>query len=101
MNVRIYQVSKSAMQSGRAGTDMWVMAFEPQATRQLEPLMGWTSSSDTRVQTNLYFSSLKEAQHYAQSRGYAYTCDMPKNRVIKPRSYSDNFSASRILRWTH
>ncbi|HJS84672.1 MAG TPA: NADH dehydrogenase ubiquinone Fe-S protein 4, partial [Acetobacteraceae bacterium] len=29
MRARIYQPSKTAMQSGRAGTDTWILEFEP------------------------------------------------------------------------
>ena len=101
MNVRIYKPAKSAMQSGRAGSEHWVLEFEPQSPRQLEPLMGWTSSNDTQTQSRLFFDSAEQAVEYAQQRGYAYHVEQAQERIIKPKSYLDNFAADRVLRWTH
>src|SRR3546814_6161774 len=69
MQVRIFQPPKSPMQSGRASLRKWVMEFEPSAPREVEPLMGWTSSSDTRAQLRLRFDTLEEAIAYAQQEG--------------------------------
>ena len=52
----IYILSKTAMQSGFANTKAWVLDFEPEAPRQVEPLMGWTSSGDMRQQLSLRFA---------------------------------------------
>jgi hypothetical protein len=101
MRVRIYQPSKTAMQSGLAGTKQWVMAFEPEARRELDPLMGWTSSRNTRTQVRMTFDTLEEAVAYAERQGYAYTVQQPQTRTIRPKSYSDNFRYDRIGRWTH
>ena len=45
MTARIYKPSKTAMQSGFANTKAWVLDFEPEQPREVEPLMGWTSSA--------------------------------------------------------
>ena len=45
---RIYKPARTAMQQGLAAARDWVLEFEPQAARTIEPLMGWTSSADTR-----------------------------------------------------
>ena len=55
MTARIYKPSKTAMQSGFANTKDWVIDFEPEEPRQVEPLMGWTSSGDMRQQLRLRF----------------------------------------------
>ena len=34
------------MQSGTANTKEWVLDFAPEQPREIEPLMGWTSSGD-------------------------------------------------------
>jgi hypothetical protein len=60
MRVRIYQPSKTAMQSGRGGTKRWMLEFEPGARREMDPLMGWTSSRDTRAQIRMSFETLKK-----------------------------------------
>ncbi len=101
MQVRIYSPAKNTMQSGRGKTGVWVLEFEPQAPRQVEPLMGWVSSSDTLSQTRLQFDSKEAAIAYAQSKGYIYALEDEQQRRIKPKAYSDNFDNKRLLRWTH
>ena len=101
MQVRIYRSPKTAMQSGRARASQWVMEFEPQAPRSVEPLMGWTSSADTRAQLRLRFDTLEEAIDYAQNEGLMYSVERPRERKMKPKTYSDNFKYDRLGRWTH
>jgi hypothetical protein len=101
MRVRIYQPSKTAMQSGRAGTKDWVLEFEPGARREIDPLMGWTSSRDTRTQIHMSFETLEEAIAYAEKQGYPYRVQTAQARTVRPKSYSDNFRYDRIGRWTH
>lgn len=101
MQVRIFQPPKTAMQSGRANSKQWVMEFEPQAARQVEPLMGWTSSADTRAQLRLRFDTLEEAIAYAQKEGFMYSVERPQERKVKPKVYADNFKYDRLGRWTH
>ncbi|MGF1632082.1 MAG: ETC complex I subunit [Kiloniellaceae bacterium] len=101
MQVRIFQPPKTAMQSGRADPLQWVLEFEPTAPRQVEPLMGWTSSADTRSQLRLRFDTLEEAIAYAQKEGLMYSVERPQERKVKPKSYSDNFKYDRLGRWTH
>lgn len=100
MQVRIYQQPKTAMQSGRARTDRWVLEFEP-APRSIEPLMGWVSSGDTRHQVKLWFDSADEAVAYAEKHGYMYSLERPHERKVRAKAYADNFRYDRSLRWTH
>ena len=101
MPARIYRPSKTAMQSGFANTKAWVLDFEPEAPRQVEPLMGWTSSGDMRQQLSLRFDSKEEAIAYCERRGIPYqvTENVPLKRRIM--SYADNFSFKRRDAWTH
>ena len=101
MQVRIYQPPKTAMQSGQAGTKRWLLEFEPEAPRRVEPLMGWTSSSDTKSQLRLWFDTAEEAIAYAKGRGLMYSVEQPREHKIRPKAYADNFSSSRLGRWTH
>ncbi|MEQ9042547.1 MAG: ETC complex I subunit [Alphaproteobacteria bacterium] len=89
--VRIYQPTKTAMQSGRAQTREWVVEFEPAAPRETEPLMGWTSSRDTCAQVKLRFPTKEAAIAYAEQHGYAYRVIAPKTRRPQPKSYAANF----------
>lgn len=101
MQVRIFRSPKTAMQSGRANTKRWVLEYEPQCGREVEPLMGWVSSRDTRQQVRLFFESEAEAVAYAERNNYMYTVERPRERSIRPKAYADNFAYTRVGRWTH
>ena len=101
MVARIYRPAKTAMQSGNAGTKSWVLEHEPDAPSSLEPLMGWTSSTDTRRQVKLAFATKEEAIAYATRVGIPYRVQEPKEKARRTMSYSDNFKTSRVGLWTH
>jgi NADH dehydrogenase ubiquinone Fe-S protein 4 len=101
MAARIYKPSKSAMQSGLANTKAWVLDFEPELSRQVEPLMGWTSSGDMRQQLCLRFGSKEEAVAYCERHGIAYQVFEAAPPKRRPISYADNFSFKRRDAWTH
>ncbi len=60
MAARIYQPAKTAMQQGMAARD-WVLEYEPDKPKLIEPLMGWTSSTDTKPQVRMSFATKEEA----------------------------------------
>lgn len=101
MQARIYQMPKTAMQSGRAYTDRWVLEFEPERKREVEPLMGWTASSDTRTQVRLLFRSKEDAIRHCEREGYMYTVESQRERKVRPKSYAENFKYKRLGLWTH
>jgi hypothetical protein len=102
MHVRIYQPAKTAMQSGRAGTRRWLLEYAPASRREADPLMGWTSSDDTRRQLRLYFDTKEEAVAYAEREGLPYTLEEPQQRRVAPKAYADNFRFDRVGgNWTH
>jgi hypothetical protein len=101
VTARIYKPAKTAMQSGTANTREWVLDFEPEEAREIEPLMGWTSSADMRQQVRLRFDTAEEAVAYCERRGIAYQVFSPKRMARTPMSYSDNFSFKRREAWTH
>jgi hypothetical protein len=100
MLVRIFKPAKTAMQSGVGNTKEWILESEP-TRKEIDPLMGWTSSRDTMGQVRLYFASKDEAVAHAEKQGWQYTIDEPKSRAIKPKAYADNFAFNRVGRWTH
>ena len=69
---RIYSPAKTAMQSGTAKTKSWVLDFEQASPKAVEPLMGWTSSSDMRQQIRLRFDTKDEAIAYCEHNGIPY-----------------------------
>ena len=101
MQVRIYQPTRSAMQSGKGGSKQWVMQFISPVKREADPVMGWTSADNTRQQVTLKFDTKEEAIAYAQREGYAYVLEEPKPRRLQTRAYADNFKYDRVGRWTH
>jgi hypothetical protein len=101
MAARIYKPAKTAMQSGQANTKAWVLDFEPEEPRQVEPLMGWTSSGDMRQQLRLRFASKEEAVAYCERHGMAYQVSEAKTADRRAISYSDNFAYTRRDAWTH
>ncbi len=54
MQVRIFKPAKTAMQSGTGNTHEWVLEPEP-SRKEIDPLMGWTSSRNTMQQVRLFF----------------------------------------------
>jgi hypothetical protein len=96
MRARIYRPAKTAMQSGRANTKVWILDFEPGAKRTRDPLMGWTSSADTRQQVRMRFESKEAAIAYCDRHGLEYVVREPHERKITPKSYADNFRWDRV-----
>ena len=104
MRARIYRPARTAMSSGTAKTKHWVLEFAPAAAREVDPLMGWTSSSDTQSQVQLRFSTKEEAVDYAREHGIEeVVVQEPKVRKpnIRPRGYGENFATNRRGAWTH
>ena len=89
------------MQSGPARTKDWVLEHEIEAPREIDPLMGWTSSRAMKQQLRLSFESTEEAVAYAERNGIPYRVMEPKPRKAVRKSYSDNFRFGRIGSWTH
>ncbi len=94
-HARIIRPAKTAMQSGRANTRQWILEYEPATRRQPDPLMGWASARDTLNQVRLRFDTLEEATAFANRNGFDYTVVEPHPRMIKPKSYADNFRFDR------
>lgn len=103
MRARIYRPAKTAMSSGMAKTHRWVLEFAPASAREVDPLMGWTSSSDTQAQVKLRFDSKEAAIEYAQDNNIPFDVQDPKARKanIRPGGYGENFATNRRGAWTH
>ncbi len=101
LRARIYQPPKNAMQSGWAGTQTWVLEYEPAVPRRPDPLMGWIGSSDTQAQVRLRFPTREAAVAYAEENGIPYDLVEAQPRRVRPKAYADNFRFGRIDNWTH
>jgi hypothetical protein len=98
---RIYVPPRSTMTSGRGNAKGWVLEFEPGERQQADPLMGWVGSGDMENQVRLHFDSREEAVAYAEANGLVFEVEEPKPRVLRPKSYADNFRFGRTDNWTH
>ena len=101
MTARIYRPARNAMQSGKGKTKQWVLVHEATSPRSIDPLMGYTSSSDMTQQIRLSFPTLEDAEAYAQRNGIPYTVQPAHEPTPKRVSYPDNFRADRKTPWTH
>jgi len=101
MLARIYRPAKTAMQSGKAKSRDWRLEFEPASARTIDPLMGWTSSSDMNGQVRLNFESKEEAVEYAERHGIAFRLSEPNDPPMIIKAYADNFATNRKQSWTH
>ncbi|MGE3770795.1 MAG: ETC complex I subunit [Bdellovibrionales bacterium] len=93
MKVRIYQPAKTAMQSGRAKAQKWLVEPELATPRTPDPLMGWASAGDTMVELlgKLKFATAEEAVAFAKEKGWEYSVTAAQHRRIEPKNYLDNF----------
>lgn len=101
MTARIYRPAPNAMQSGRGKSKQWVLVHEPASAREIEPLMGYTATTDTQAQVRLNFDTLEEAETYARSNGIPYSVQPAHSSTPKRSSYPDNFRSDRKTPWTH
>ena len=103
MRARIFQPARTAMSSGTARTHHWVLEYAPGSARAVDPLMGWTSSSDTQTQVKMRFETQAAAEAYAKAHGIEYQVVQPKSRKanIRPGGYGENFATNRRGAWTH
>ncbi len=104
MAARIFQPARNAMQSGKGKSDLWILKFDAETPRTSEPLMGWTSSSDTRQQIKMRFKSKEDAVAYAKREGIAFSVQESSSGAVARRpkkSYADNFKFGRSANWTH
>ena len=101
MTARIFRPARNPMQSGKGKSSGWVLVYEPDSAREIEPLLGHTSSSDMQSQIRLSFATKQDAEAYANKEGLAYRVDAPHDATAKRVAYPDNFRNDRKTPWTH
>ena len=91
MQAKIFKPSKTAMQSGRAKYNKWVLKFLDNKNQQKDIMMGWNGSGSTVSQIELKFVSKEEAINYAKKNNIKYeVLETSEEKIIK-KSYADNF----------
>jgi hypothetical protein len=101
MLARIYRPSKTAMQSGKGKSRDWRLEFEPASARLIDPLTGWTVSTDMDGQVRLSFDTREEAVAYAERHGIPFRLHEPNEQPVILKAYADNFAYGRKVPWTH
>jgi hypothetical protein len=101
MTARIYLPTRNVMQSGRGNSQRWILEVPPELRNPAEPLMGWTSSLDTKEQVRMSFTTREAAIAYAEKHGIAYEVVEPPATRPKKKSYSDTFRWGKPENWTH
>ncbi|MDB5505964.1 MAG: complex subunit [Devosia sp.] len=101
MTARIYRPARNAMQSGKGKSKQWLLVHEQTEAREIEPLMGYTTSGDMLQQVKLSFETLEEAEAYAKKNGIPYRVQPVHEATDKRVNYSDNFKSDRKTSWTH
>jgi NADH dehydrogenase ubiquinone Fe-S protein 4 len=96
LKARIFQPAKNAMQSGRKATKHWRLEYAPAANKYVEPLMGWTGSTDTTQQVVVDFDTQESAIEFCEANDIEYTVFEPKKRKLHLKAYADNFSFRRV-----
>ncbi|MBX4871082.1 ETC complex I subunit [Rhizobium bangladeshense] len=81
---RIFKRSRSTMTSGNARTTGWRLVFERRKAPFIEPLMGYTGSTDTLPQVELEFATLQSAIRYAERQGLTYIVEHPASKAAVP-----------------
>ncbi|EJF90931.1 hypothetical protein ME1_00131 [Bartonella vinsonii subsp. arupensis OK-94-513] len=101
MIARIYSPAKTAMQSGKRNTGFWILQYEPLRAKMLEPLMGYTATSDMNNQVRIRFNRKEEAIAFAHKNAIPYRIEKTHRPLRRAVSYSDNFRSDRQQSWTH
>ena len=97
MTARIFQLSKSSMQSGKARVGSWVLEHEPSEPKRPDPLTGWAGSGDTNRQVRLTFDTLDAAKAYCERVGLAFQIVPSHERPLRLQAYADNFAIGPIV----
>ncbi|VDK66392.1 unnamed protein product [Onchocerca ochengi] len=100
--VRIYRPAREATQSGWAGTKTWKIELD-NLERWENPLIGWSSTGDplSNISMALDFASKEDAIRYCETNNLNYEVVEPNERIIKPKSYAENFSWNKRTRITN
>lgn len=98
---RIFRRAPSTTQSGHLRYKNWRLSYPRQMTQTREPLMGWTSASETLPEVVMDFPTKDAAIAFASKHGIPYAVEEPVHRATRIRSYGENFVTDRRIPWSH
>ncbi len=91
MQASIYKPSKTSMQSGMHNASSWVLEFNRDIKRSIDPVMDWVSSSDTMREVKMKFPTKEAAIDFAAANSIDYEVIEPHEKKITIRPYAENF----------
>ena len=91
MQAKIYKPAKTAMQSGRAKYNKWMLKISDSKNQTKDTMMGWNGGSNTTSQIQLQFKTKEDAINYAKSNNLDYEVLETSERKVISKSYADNF----------
>ena len=91
MRAKIYKPAKTAMQSGRAKYNKWILKISDSKNQTKDTMMGWNGGSNTTSQIQLQFKTKEDAINYAKSNDLDYEVLETSERKVISKSYADNF----------
>ena len=91
MKAKIYKPAKTAMQSGRAKYNKWILKISDSKNQTKDTMMGWNGGSNTTSQIQLQFKTKEDAINYAKSNDLDYEVLETSERKVISKSYADNF----------
>ncbi len=91
MQAKIYKPAKTAMQSGRAKYNKWILKISDSKNQTKDTMMGWNGGSNTISQIQLQFKTKEDAINYAKSNDLDYEVLETSERKVISKSYADNF----------
>ncbi len=91
MRALIYKPTKTAMQSGKAKIENWILEYQPESGKIVDKLMGWQGSEDMNQEVRISFPTKASAVEYASKNDINFEVIEPKERKIKSQSYAENF----------
>ena len=91
MQAKIYKPAKTAMQSGRAKYNKWILKISDSKNQTKYTMMGWNGGSNTTSQIQLQFKTKEDAINYAKSNNINYEVLETSERKVISKSYADNF----------
>ncbi|VDK84864.1 unnamed protein product [Litomosoides sigmodontis] len=100
--VRIYQPAREATQSGWARTKTWKVEFD-NLERWENSLIGWSSTGDplSNISMAMDFASKEDAIRYCERNDLNYEVIIPNERIVKRKTYAENFSWNKRTRVTN
>lgn len=93
---RIYRPDKSAMQSGKAVMQHWLLEFVPEKPYFVDNLMGWVGMTDMPQEVRLSFGTREAAIAYATKQKIPFELFLPQPRRLVKKAYADNFKFDKV-----